>query len=455
MADGHDYFKPPDISDDRWAKSCSGIGSGEEWNQRVQEALGISLAYLTEPQWKEIQQISRFSRSARFEINIALRRYWDERIKNLPNSASRRAVEETKSKLGESLRAVQELLLTKQGPLKKKAALFGGIAANQDQSALDDRLALEGAVLAIQRAVTMLSIAEERIDRPNKAGPLWDLIHHLDYILWKEHRFYVSRSEKRMFDNPSSGSAQEYIRAVVKVANPDIGATVDAELQSYITHRGDINRRAYQEQDEPPFCHLTGSEWQHIKHKTGFRESARFEMNLALMDFHSGCSVANNEKICDAAKEAVGKLERGIDGLIDILLNHNSIFDGQHAFHERPRVKEFADTAKSLPPMIGALSVLKYASEISLSDFCQFSYGAVYNLIQHLDFVLRKQHAIRLTASDEPILCVPDHDTAFGYVRTVFRVAGIEIAEAFLDNVIQHYVSDRDRHGRDLPGRAI
>jgi hypothetical protein len=88
----------PSASDLIRAEVSSGVGSGERLNKKLQREFGVPYAFLTEAQWKEIKSKAGFRESARFEINIALRRYWLERLDASIKPEARDQVVEAKSK---------------------------------------------------------------------------------------------------------------------------------------------------------------------------------------------------------------------------------------------------------------------------------------------------------------------------------------------------------------------
>jgi hypothetical protein len=59
------------------SEAASGIGSGKWKNEALLRQLGNPLAFVTEKEWADIMVAGGLPDAARFDINIALRRYWD------------------------------------------------------------------------------------------------------------------------------------------------------------------------------------------------------------------------------------------------------------------------------------------------------------------------------------------------------------------------------------------
>ena len=84
------------------AEVRSGVGAGKEISKKLKSAFGVPYAFLTEEQWKEIQSKAGLRPSARFELNIALRRYWLERSNASIDPKARDAVVEARQRLDDA-----------------------------------------------------------------------------------------------------------------------------------------------------------------------------------------------------------------------------------------------------------------------------------------------------------------------------------------------------------------
>jgi hypothetical protein len=224
---------------DLWrAQITSGVASGKRLNKKLQDAFGVPYAYLTELQWQEIRSKAGFRHSARFEINIALRRYWLERLDKKISDETRKAVTETTKQLKTAFEALVELILNEE--------FFKGPAAYHQISPLQQRQELEETCDSISRAQIILSSAAKRLARgPGQPsyGPLYDLIHHLDFILHAQHSIRLTRSSNRIQFGGATDTPLEYIWTVIKVADLQVSkSTVDTVLRDYITERDEHDR---------------------------------------------------------------------------------------------------------------------------------------------------------------------------------------------------------------------
>jgi hypothetical protein len=220
------------------AEIHSGVGSGKELNKRVKNAFGVPYAFLTEGQWKEIQSKADLRPSARFELNIALRRYWLERDKAMIDPDARTAVAEVRKKLDDALGSLVELIFNED--------VFKGPVAYHQRTPLQQREQLEETCESISHALIILSDAEKRLTRnrgkPDE-GPLYDLIHHLDFILYASHGVCLTRSKNRIPAGGATDTPLEYVWTVIKVANLQVArGTVDTVLRDYITDRDEHDR---------------------------------------------------------------------------------------------------------------------------------------------------------------------------------------------------------------------
>jgi hypothetical protein len=219
------------------AEIHSGIGSGKGLNEKIQKVFGIPYAFLTEEQWQEIKSKAGLRPSARFELNIALRRYWLGILDKTVSPDTLSAVGEAR----ERLQAAYEALVR----VMTNGEFYKGPVAFHERSPLQKRLAMEETCESIFRTQRILTSAVEGL--ASGAGPahghLYDLIHHLDFILYKTHGVYVSRSANKIPVGGATHSPKEYVQAVVEVANLRVPwSTVDSVLRDYIKDRGSHDR---------------------------------------------------------------------------------------------------------------------------------------------------------------------------------------------------------------------
>jgi hypothetical protein len=220
------------------SETTSGIGAGKHLNEKVKSAFGVPYAFLTEEEWREIQLKAGLRPSARFELNIALRRYWLERLKFSIDPKALDAVAEVKQRLDDAFASLVELILNED--------VFKGPVAYHQWTPLQQREQLEETCESISRAQIILSAAEKRLTRSRgkpSEGPLYDLINHLDFILYASHGICVTRSKNRIPAGAATDTPLEYVWTVIKVANLQVSkSTVDTVLRNYITDRDEHDR---------------------------------------------------------------------------------------------------------------------------------------------------------------------------------------------------------------------
>jgi hypothetical protein len=220
------------------AEITSGIGSGVALNEKLRNAFGVPYAFLTEEQWKEIKSKAGLRGSARFELNIALRRYWDERLKTSIPPGAQIVIADVKQRLNDAFGSLVELILNED--------VFKGPVAYHQRTPLQQREQLEETCESLARAQIILSAAEKRLTRGRgkpSEGPLYDLIHHLDFILYASHAICVTRSKNRIPAGAATDTPLEYVWTVIKVANLQVSkSTVDTVLRNYITDRDEHDR---------------------------------------------------------------------------------------------------------------------------------------------------------------------------------------------------------------------
>jgi hypothetical protein len=221
-----------------WAEIHSGVGSGKGLNEKLKNAFGVPYAFLTEGQWKEIKSKAGLRPSARFELNIALRRYWLERLKNSIAPGASDSVANVRQLLQDALHSLADLIFNED--------VFKGPVAYYQRTPLQQRERLEQTCESISRAQVILSAAEKRLTRGRgqpSEGPLYDLINHLDFILYASHGICISRSKNRIPAGGATDTPFEYVWTVVQAANLQVlKNTVDTVLKRYITDRAEHDR---------------------------------------------------------------------------------------------------------------------------------------------------------------------------------------------------------------------
>jgi hypothetical protein len=215
-----------------------GVGSGRGLNERLRKELGIPYAFLTESQFKEIQSKAGLSRHARYELNIALRRYWISCLETKVSAETRNTVNLAYDKLEEALGAVATILSNKE--------FFNGPIEHFQHTPLEQSDMLEDTMASMMRAQKIIRDAQTRLSRgPGQPsyGPLYDLIRHLDFIFYESHGIVLKRSGKRIPVNGATDTPLEYVWGVVKVANLKVArSTVDTILANYIHDRDENDR---------------------------------------------------------------------------------------------------------------------------------------------------------------------------------------------------------------------
>ena len=111
-----------------FAEVRSGVGAGKEISKKLKNAFGVPYAFLTEEQWEEIQLKAGLRPSARFELNIALRRYWLERLNASIDPKARDAVVEAKQRLDDALESLVGLIVN-EGVFKGPVAVLSAYAS--------------------------------------------------------------------------------------------------------------------------------------------------------------------------------------------------------------------------------------------------------------------------------------------------------------------------------------
>jgi hypothetical protein len=206
---------------------------------RLKQEFGIPYAFLTKEQWERIKAKTGLRDTALFEINIALKRYWltylDEEYQS---PEAKRTVQTAKLALGDALEGL--------GPVLTHTEIFKAAFQFDRQTPLQQRISIEEAYEAIQKAYFVLDQIEaqqkkKRGDR--QYGPLYDLVHHLDFILASQTGVRVSRSKNRIPSGSATDTPAQYVWTVIKVANLKVKeSTVDTILRDYIRDRDEHDR---------------------------------------------------------------------------------------------------------------------------------------------------------------------------------------------------------------------
>lgn len=216
-----------------------GIGSGRGLHEKLRKELGIPYAFLTQSQFEKIKSKAGFTENVRFELNIALRRYWISYLDTNDSAPTRELVDGADEKLEEALGAIAAIL-------NNNEQFFNGPIAFFHHTPLEQSDILEETMASMMRAQKIIQDAQKRLARgPGQPsyGPLYELIHHLDFILYRSHGIVLSRSKNRIPFNGATNTPFEYVWSVAKVANLKVSkSTVDTVLKNYIRDRDEHDR---------------------------------------------------------------------------------------------------------------------------------------------------------------------------------------------------------------------
>ena len=211
-----------------------------ELSSQIEEKFGIPNTFLTEKQWDEISIISGLPLEARFEINIALKRYWYSYWEETVSPETHTEIARVHGLLEDALLSLAQLT--------KNPDLFKGQIIHFDQSAIEQRIALERTCDTILPALRILSNAQDRLASGRGAksyGPLYELIHHLDFVFYKCLGTKLRRSDKKIPSPLASGSPKQFVWIVLQAANLQVAeSTMDTILRDYI-HDRDKHGREY------------------------------------------------------------------------------------------------------------------------------------------------------------------------------------------------------------------
>ena len=228
--------REPVMADETQIMRSKAAGGGSELlNQKVKNKFGIPFSFLLDAQWDEIVQITGLHIAARFEINIALRRYWDDRIKLKVDPETIERVVDARDALE---KAIDELV-----PLLDEEELYKGRIIHFEQSAAEQNLRLERCVETMARTEGLLSRVQARLEKSRKPGNegygrLYELIHHLDNILHHFLGVNITRSSNRIPSPMASGTSLDFVIAVLQIADLNVTrSTIDTILRDYIKNR--------------------------------------------------------------------------------------------------------------------------------------------------------------------------------------------------------------------------
>ena len=216
-----------------YAETTSGTGYAKILNAELDQRFGIPLSFLTENQWEKIYLISGLPMHARFEVNIALRRYWIARLEETIAPHTKEDLRKAKAALEASLRALT--------PLTRNEDIYKGNIVHFETSAMEQTALLEKCMIAQMQTLEMIKNAEDRLKRSRgrpRYGQLYDLIHHLDFVLYTCLGVNVTRSKNRIPSPAAERSSMDYVIAVLEIADRHVTpSTIDTVLKGYITDR--------------------------------------------------------------------------------------------------------------------------------------------------------------------------------------------------------------------------
>lgn len=219
--------------DDVVKASVAGGYNDSKLTAEIEKKFGIPIPFLSEEQWEKVSALSGLPVQARFEINIALKRYW---YAHLTQTTSPKTAPEI-----ESVCALLEKSGLRLSALASNQDLFKGQILHFDKSAIEQREILEQTCEQIFRAIGVLENCQRRLKRGRgnpSYGPLYELVHHLDFVFYKCLGQKLANSKKPSPAVSTAVNHQKFISSVLEVANLKVaGSTIDKILKSYVNDR--------------------------------------------------------------------------------------------------------------------------------------------------------------------------------------------------------------------------
>jgi hypothetical protein len=170
---------------------------------------------------------------ARFEVNIALRRYWVARLEETIAPQTKEDLRKAKDALEASLEALTRLT--------RNEDIYKGNIVHFEMSAMEQASILDNCMIAQMQTLELIKNAEQRLKKSRgrpRYGQLYDLIHHLDFVLYTCIGVNVTRSKNRIPSPAAEGSSIDYVTAVLEIADRHVTpSTIDTLLKAYIRDR--------------------------------------------------------------------------------------------------------------------------------------------------------------------------------------------------------------------------
>jgi hypothetical protein len=225
------------------------------FSKQIKEKFEIPFAFLTEAQWDDIKKASGLRYYVRAEINIALQKYWSERLSDSDAEKLNEKISTAKYNLGEAIPSVNTLLHDK--------AMFHGMPESYERTFAEQRLDLEMSLEWMVRADNILSDAQKRLSRPPGRQPiygrLYDLVHRLDFILG-EHTFGEIDRSKKVIPGGKSTSL-EFVWLVIQAADRHVSKDrVQNVVARYIKDRRRSERKVREWDEHLPASNAADDE---------------------------------------------------------------------------------------------------------------------------------------------------------------------------------------------------
>lgn len=215
--------------------------------KKVKEKLGVPLAFITNAQWKDISEGTDFPLGVRNEINIALQKYWSDRL--IDPVSLRKQISDARDKIAQAAEALDALA--------KDGAIFQGPIEGYERTYAEQRLDLETALEWIVSSEYILADAEKRFSSargsPGKYGRLLDLVHRLDAVL-------IERSQRRVDQKktpiiPGGITPLEFVWMVAQVADKKVSkGRVKNVVAQYLRDKTRTEVRKQDSNDFMPFA---------------------------------------------------------------------------------------------------------------------------------------------------------------------------------------------------------